>query len=43
MQVDWKLHRHMCLRKKDTCAMCGKKKGLNSSFGCFQHMYCSAD
>jgi tetratricopeptide (TPR) repeat protein len=42
-KIDRKLHRHMCLRKKDACEMCGKKKNISSCSGCFQRMYCSPE
>jgi tetratricopeptide (TPR) repeat protein len=42
-EIDWRLHRNMCLRKKDACEVCGTKEGLNSCSGCFQHMYCSTE
>jgi hypothetical protein len=42
-KLDRKLHRTMCLRKKDACEMCGKKKNLHSCSGCFQRQYCSPE
>jgi tetratricopeptide (TPR) repeat protein len=40
-KVDWGLHRHWCLRKKNACEVCGKKEDLNSCSGCRQRQYCS--